>query len=168
MAEKDFAQIPEELSNMVSSLVLFLNSAVFMSMSRHHRQKVMEQIPSLPSDELSFLAQMFSKDAKNYHVWTYRTWLVRHFSLWDGELPYVETLLEEDVRNNSAWNHRWYVVFGRYMDPKKHSIKNGDSDAEVEPEIFDREIMYTEKKIDLAPQNQSPWNYLKGVLTRKG
>ena len=57
---------------------------------------------------------MFSSDAKNYHVWSYRQWLVRRFSLWDqGELEETEHLIDEDVRNNSAWNHRWFVVFGR-------------------------------------------------------
>ena len=57
---------------------------------------------------------MFKSDAKNYHVWSYRQWLVRRFDLWDqGELGETERLIDEDLRNNSAWNHRWFVVFGR-------------------------------------------------------
>ncbi len=111
---------------------------------------------------------MFTKDAKNYHVWSYRQWLVRHFSLWDAELPYIEELLRADVRNNSAWNHRWFVVFARHTDPEKHSIKNGGADSEVEPEIVEREIEYTKAAILMAPQNQSPWNYLRGVLRKQG
>ena len=111
---------------------------------------------------------MFAKDAKNYHVWSYRQWLVRHFSLWDTELPYVETLLQQDVRNNSAWNHRWFVVFARYANPQKHSIKYADADGEVSAEILEREMEYTKGKIHLAPQNQSPWNYLRGVLRKDG
>ena len=59
---------------------------------------------------------MFQQDSKNYHVWSYRQWLVRHFDLWDTELPDVEELIDEDVRNNSAWNHRYFVVFGRGKD----------------------------------------------------
>ena len=111
---------------------------------------------------------MFEKDAKNYHVWSYRQWLVRHFSLWDTELPYIEELLEADVRNNSAWNHRWFVVFGRHTDPEKHSIKNNDAYSEVPPEIVEREINYAKAAISLAPQNQSPWLYLRGVLRKQG
>ncbi|KAL9127431.1 MAG: hypothetical protein Q9217_003700 [Psora testacea] len=128
----------------------------------------MAHVSPLPATELPFLTRMFSKDAKNYHVWSYRQWLVRHFSLWDTELPYIEMLLQQDVRNNSAWNHRWFVVFARYTDPEKHSIKNGDADKEVEPEVVEREIAYSKEKITLAPQNQSPWNYLRGVLRKKG
>jgi protein farnesyltransferase/geranylgeranyltransferase type-1 subunit alpha len=58
---------------------------------------------------------MFEQDSKNYHVWSYRQWLVKRFGLWDnaGEMESVERLLEVDVRNNSAWNHRWFLNFGR-------------------------------------------------------
>jgi protein farnesyltransferase/geranylgeranyltransferase type-1 subunit alpha len=110
---------------------------------------------------------MFAKDAKNYHVWSYRQWLVRHFSLWDSELPYLEKLLQEDVRNNSAWNHRWFVVFGRYDTPNTGSDRAATGQG-LDPEVIKREIDYTKSSILLAPQNQSPWNYLRGVLKRQG
>ena len=128
----------------------------------------MSRIDSLPSNELSFLTRMFSKDVKNYHVWSYRQWLVRHFSLWDTELSYVESMISLDVRNNSAWNHRWFVVFDKHTDPEKHSIKDNNAESEVEPEVLEREIEYSKDKILMAPQNQSPWNYMRGVLRKKG
>lgn len=152
----------------------------------------MTHIPTLPPTEIAFLARMFNQDAKNYHVWSYRHWLVRHFSLWDSELPYIESLLQEDVRNNSAWNHRWFVVFCRYTDPAVHSIKDlnnepaavatatalagGDTEAigtgnkkiKIDPAIIEREIEYAKQAIRIAPQNQSPWNYLRGVLRNQG
>ena len=128
----------------------------------------MARIPSLPSEEISFLSKMFSKDAKNYHVWSYRQWLVRHFSLWDSELPYIEEFIRLDVRNNSAWNHRWFVVFGRFTDPEKDSIENNSEDSEINPGLLDREVQYAKERILLAPQNQSPWNYLRGILRKKG
>lgn len=123
----------------------------------------MARIPTLPPTEIPFLARTLSKDAKNYHVWSYRQWLVRHFSLWDTELPYVETLLRSDVRNNSAWNHRWYVVFGRPSPEGEVGEKQG-----VSTEVVDREIEYAKLAIWQAPQNQSPWNYLRGVLKKSG
>ena len=128
----------------------------------------MSHIPTIPPTETQFLAFMFDQDAKNYHVWSYRQWLVRHFSLWGSELPYVEHLLQSDVRNNSAWNHRWFIVFARHTDPQKHSVKNDDADSEVPLETIEREIEYTKAAISTAPQNQSPWNYLRGVLRKKG
>lgn len=109
---------------------------------------------------------MFSKDSKNYHVWSYRQWLVRHFSLWDSELPYIDSLLAEDIRNNSVWNHRWFVVFSRYADPTKGT--GADAAAiPADPEIVEREIQYAKDKIRLAPQNESPWRYLRGVVKKR-
>ena len=116
----------------------------------------MSQLTTLPSTELPFLAQMFAKDAKNYHVWSYRQWLVRHFSLWDSELEYVESLLDSDIRNNSAWNHRWFIIFGR------------NDEKEISEEIFEREVKFAKEAIRKAPQNQSPWNYIRGVLRKRG
>lgn len=158
----------------------------------------MSHIPTLPPTELPFLARMFAQDAKNYHVWSYRQWLVRHFALWDTELPYIDDLLRDDVRNNSAWNHRWFVVFCRNADPATYSIvkdevpskatatstpaaaaaagggggeKEGEttssSSLEIDPEIIDREIAYAKSAIQLAPQNQSSWTYLRGILRRR-
>lgn len=157
---------------------------------RHHRQFIMSNIATLPPSEIAFLARMFNQDAKNYHVWSYRHWLVRHFSLWDSELPYIESLLVEDVRNNSAWNHRWFVVFCRDTDPAVHTIQDlnnesaagttaaagveteaigrGNNKIKVDPATIEREIEYAKQAIRAAPQNQSPWNYLRGVLRNQG
>ena len=181
---------------------------------------------------------MLSRDAKNYHVWSYRQWLVRHFSLWDtwtnpspslshspsqgkdpkqgqghgqdqdqkpDEIVFIENLLTQDVRNNSAWNHRWFVVFGRYELPasgkasssspsnsnndqpnsKPKTSVNDDNDKK-EPYntlrerekasanairgtgILERELAFTKAKIELAPQNPSPWNYFRGILRLQG
>jgi protein farnesyltransferase/geranylgeranyltransferase type-1 subunit alpha len=110
---------------------------------------------------------MLAEDAKNYHIWSYRQWLVRHFALWPAgtdtadtstELGFVEDLLRADVRNNSAWNHRFYVIFGR----------DDGAAAPVPEAIWAREIAFAKAKIADAPQNQSAWNYLKGVLRRRG
>lgn len=125
----------------------------------------MSHIATLPTTEIPFLSLMFSLDAKNYHVWSYRQWLVRHFSLWDSELPTINTLLAQDVFNNSAWNHRWFVLFCRRVDPNLHSIKA--SPAVFDPEdkhLVEEEIIYVKEKIYVAPQNQSSWAYLRAIL----
>lgn len=49
-------------------------------------------------------------DAKNYHAWSHRQWVLSTYGLWDKEMEFVDRLLEDDVRNNSVWNHRYYVV----------------------------------------------------------
>lgn len=107
---------------------------------------------------------MLALDTKNYHVWSYRQWLVQRFDLWEDaeEWSYVQRMIEDDVRNNSAWNHRWFLCFGQYAEEeqKEHGIKVVDED------VIDREMMFAMKKVELAPNNESPWNYLRGVMER--
>lgn len=119
----------------------------------HHRQMVVERLGKCEG-EREFIGKMMELDAKNYHVWSYRQWLVKRFGLWDdGEVEAVEELLKQDVRNNSAWNHRWYVVFGRPEGEKRFGDKG----------IVDGEMRFAMEKVRLAPQNQSPWNYIRGL-----
>jgi len=69
--------------------------------------------------------------------------------LYENELEYVEKLLSEDVRNNSAWNQRYFIV----------SNTTGFPDIVVQ-----REVCFTITKIKLVKNNESSWNYLRGVL----
>jgi protein farnesyltransferase/geranylgeranyltransferase type-1 subunit alpha len=145
----------------------------------HHRYLLMEHYhPQIASDaeasarlarsETEFLTKMLAEDTKNYHVWSYRQYLVRKLGMFNlQELLSTQNLIETDVRNNSAWSHRFFVVFS---DPKcctagKHAT---EADDKVPAETVDREIKYAKEKISLAPQNQAAWNYLKGVLTKGG
>lgn len=124
----------------------------------------MSHSTTVPASERPFLTEMLAMDSKNYHVWSYRQWLVEHFSLWDDpeEWACVERMIEADVRNNSAWNHRWFLCFGQHAEEeaKEHGVKVVDED------IVDREVGFAMDKIVLAPANESPWNYLRGVMAR--
>lgn len=145
----------------------------------HHRQLLIDHLyPTISSDpralqqlaesEIDFMTQMFDEDSKNYHVWSYRQYLVRKLNLFnEAELKSIETLLRTDVRNNSAWSHRFYVVFS---DPK-HTTPGSratEHDPKIPDETIDREIEFSKAATFEAPQNQSPWNYLRGVLRKGG
>ena len=104
------------------------------------------------SREKEFTKYVLLNDSKNYHAWQYRQWFVRKFDLFDGEIDYTNNLLLNDVRNNSAWNHRYYV-----MD-KLNKLKDRNSDE------FKKEIEFVVDKIRTAPNNESSWNYLVGIL----
>ena len=91
------------------------------------------------------------------------------------ELLATDALITTDVRNNSAWNHRYFVTFG--LDEllaieksptgiRKHILESGV--LVVDQDLVDREINYAKDHISWAPQNPSPWNYLRGVLKRAG
>lgn len=101
---------------------------------------------------------MLEQDSKNYHVWSYRQWLVQRFDLFasDDELRWTEAMIDDDVRNNSAWNHRWFLVVGGPGAPLEN------------PRLVERELAYAKCAIRKAPQNQSPWNYIKGVVRTAG
>ncbi|KAJ2985140.1 hypothetical protein NUW58_g5694 [Xylaria curta] len=146
----------------------------------HHRQLLMDlyyptlqsdegAVKALALDEHSFLTDILDKDTKNYHVWSYRQYLVRKLGLWDSddEINSIELMISHDVRNNSAWSHRFFLVFGNpaQSTPNSHATEH---DPKVPADIIDREISYAQDKIGLAPQNQSPWNYLRGVLVKGG
>ncbi|KAJ3336297.1 CAAX geranylgeranyltransferase alpha subunit [Kappamyces sp. JEL0680] len=117
----------------------------------HARRALMEQATT-PMAELSFINSLLAEDSKNYHAWAYRQWVVSTFSLWDWELQDIERLIQEDVRNNSAWNQRFFVVNNRPSPVFDDSVLIG-------------ELEYALKWIDMAASNESPWNYLQGVLT---
>lgn len=123
----------------------------------HHRMLIVDKLNSCEG-EADFVERMFERDAKNYHVWSYRQWMVRRFGLWEaGELEFTEKLLEQDVRNNSAWNHRWYVINGREADGVP-----GITDQKIR----EREVEFAKAAIAKAPQNQCPWNYLRGIARK--
>ncbi|KAG8454413.1 hypothetical protein GDO86_000873 [Hymenochirus boettgeri] len=115
----------------------------------HHRRVLVELLKD-PSEELQFTAEILSQDAKNYHAWQHRQWVIQEFNMWDNELQYVDLLLARDLRNNSAWNQRYFVI----------SSTTGYSD----PVILDREVQYSIKMIEVAPHNESAWNYLRGSV----
>lgn len=115
---------------------------------------------------------MLEEDTKNYHVWSYRQYLVLKLGLWTpAELVSTQNLIEDDLRNNSAWSHRFFLSFS---DPAASSSGDKDKlpptahDPKVPESIIDREINYAKDKILLAPQNQSAWNYLRGALNKGG
>ena len=43
---------------------------------RYHRQKVVEWSKE-PSAELELTAGVFEEDAKNYHAWQHRQWVIK-------------------------------------------------------------------------------------------
>nr|CAG4638551.1 EOG090X08PK [Cyclestheria hislopi] len=114
----------------------------------HHRKVLVEWIGD-PSLELRLTEIILSQDAKNYHAWQHRQWVLETYKLFEKELDFVEGLLEDDVRNNSAWTQRFYVV--------KQTTGFTEN-------IINRELKYTIDSLKKLCDNESAWNYLRGVL----
>lgn len=112
-----------------------------------HRRNVVELLQD-PSKELEFTEKILQQDSKNYHAWQYRQWVTKNFSLWDQEIEFVNNLITVDYKNNSAWNHRFFC------------LKNTDHSESV----LNREIDYCFEKLNLNINNESVWNYLRGLV----
>lgn len=150
--------------------------------TRHHRTGLVSLLTSPPPDEQTFLADILDLDTKNYHVWSYRQWLVTRFPQYlnqsgpgPSEVDLMDMMIDDDVFNNSAWNHRYFVLFGHAEiaaigsgNRRDRSTWNGTTALTVDEALIDAEIAYAQDKIELAPQNGSSWNYLKGVLQFAG
>ena len=102
--------------------------------------------------ELQYTADVLATDAKNYHAWSHRQWLVQSASKWDGEITFVNGLLDQDARNNSAWNHRWFC------------ISRGSSLAWTTETLLE-EVSAVHHRVKSGPSlNEAAWNYLGGLL----
>ncbi len=61
--------------------------------------------------EFGVIKEILMDDAKNYHAWQYRRWLVDFFNRpVEQELEVCDFMLIDDAFNNSAWNHRFYCM----------------------------------------------------------
>jgi|TARA_B100000524_G_scaffold347032_1_gene248237 protein farnesyltransferase/geranylgeranyltransferase type-1 subunit alpha len=76
--------------------------------------------------------------------------VLSRFGRWDKELEFIDGLLEADVRNNSAWSHRYFVL------EKTADLRSAD--------CVNQEVEYARGHILLAPNNVSPWNYIRGLV----
>ncbi|KAJ2047478.1 CAAX geranylgeranyltransferase alpha subunit [Coemansia sp. RSA 455] len=121
----------------------------------HESQDQKVQNPAI-RNELQFVGEVIDNDSKNFHAWSHRQLVVRSYGIWDQEMAYVETQINQDVRNNSAWNQRYFVL----------TANQSADEFVLSEEVADREIGYAVEKIKLAPNNESPWSYVIGLLTR--
>ncbi|EUB62378.1 Protein farnesyltransferase/geranylgeranyltransferase type-1 subunit alpha [Echinococcus granulosus] len=100
--------------------------------------------------EFELIREILADDAKNYHAWQYRRWLVDFFSVpVKCELKFCEHMILDDSLNNSAWNHRFYTV-----------IEEGLDDT-----VFDREMNYAVTQLKSMPHNECACNYLLGLIS---
>jgi protein farnesyltransferase/geranylgeranyltransferase type-1 subunit alpha len=113
-----------------------------------HRKILIEKTQD-SSREKKMLDSIFDDEPKNFHAWCHRIWVVRRFDLYEGEYEFVNYMLDQDIRNNSVWNYRYFL----FNHTKEKSIEN-----------FTSEIEYTLDKIKQVPANESPYNYIRGLI----
>lgn len=60
----------------------------------------------------------------------------------------MDRLIAADLRNNSAWNQRYFVL----------------NHTGFTPEVIQYELNYVMNRIQLVKNNESTWNFLRGLL----
>lgn len=143
----------EALHSDMSAELAFVTRAALASPKTYqiwyHRRVVVERLGDA-SHEKAFTERVLADDSKNYHAWSHRQFVLQHFGLWEGELQFVEGLLDDDVRNNSAWNQRWFVV--------------KSTTGYEAPGVMQRELDFAMRYARQAPNNESPVNYIRGIM----
>ncbi|KAG0329128.1 CAAX geranylgeranyltransferase alpha subunit [Podila humilis] len=136
-------------STTLSNLSTVADGIPYNDLSELHKEAARKAVKV----ELDFIAAAVEDDAKNYHAWSYRQWVLKHFGpgpWWGEELEYIDELLAIDIRNNSAWNQRFYAF--------------SQGPLGLTQENVEKEVEYTKNKIERTPSNESPWVYLAGIL----
>lgn len=104
-----------------------------------------------PTRELKFTESVLRGDAKNYHAWQHRQWVVYNFDLFNNyEVDYSTQMLTDDLRNNSAWNYRYFII-------------SNLSDAFKDQKVLNEEIEFAKQAIMKLACNESSWGYLNGL-----
>jgi protein farnesyltransferase/geranylgeranyltransferase type-1 subunit alpha len=101
------------------------------------------------TQEMAYTEKVLEEDSKNYHVWAHRQWVVETQNFWEEELLYTARLISADFRNNSAWNERYFVITRNYQ-------------KDLNPEEILNQITFAFEWVKKAPNNQSPWSFIKG------
>ena len=113
-----------------------------------------DYIKDLIDNELIFMESIFESDAKNYHGWSHKIWLIERYELWTEmrHVEFIEQLLDDDVNNNSVWSFRYFLMERRNLGMFSKASVN-------------MELHYTiERRIPQDWRNEAAWTYLRGYL----
>ena len=108
--------------------------------------------------ELAIVEKMLNRDARNFHAWDYRRYVIssmpesdRRSS--DSELAYTTSKIEQNFSNFSAWHQRTKVLGTIWRD-------HPDVEAAAKPEEFEfvRNALWTD------PGDQSAWLYHRWLI----
>lgn len=180
-AEKTHSSMPGRLERFVAEEQRFLASILSLDTKNYHvwsyRQWLCTRFPAILLPTYKTVQLITSIDTKSAPDISPRPSITPSYTS-HSEVVENEKMIVDDIRNNSAWSHRYFLLFGqvelsysttyglilKQVNNKQLLQKSGLLDTN----LVLAEIEYTKGKIRLAPQNASPWNYLRGVLNHGG
>ncbi|KXS11014.1 protein prenylyltransferase [Gonapodya prolifera JEL478] len=131
----------------------------------NHRQWVLQTLPHPEKEiarDLALVAAMLNLDARNFHGWDYRRYLIafRDPAIPNGistpktEFDYTTKKIDQNFSNYSAWHYRSTVL--------NKAFASGGLEEQLEKDFeLVRSAIYTE------PADQSAWLYQRWLLGRQ-
>lgn len=126
----------------------------------NHRVWCLENYPNSPLKiwltELGILSKLLEMDARNFHGWHYRRFIVRNLerikqeSLDYDEFAYTTKKINQNISNFSAWFQRTALIENMI---ERNEISNIDS-------FIDSELEYIKNAMFTDAEDQSVWTYL--------
>ncbi|KAH9951293.1 rab-protein geranylgeranyltransferase [Amylocystis lapponica] len=159
--------LSEELSLTTASLKLHPKVYVIWT----HRRWCLENVPDGPSEtdpngwrsaywnkELYVVEKMLDADARNFHAWNYRRYVLASMPIKrpeQNELAYTTRKIEANFSNFSAWHQRSKVLTSLWEAGKVDPHASREEEFELV-----RNAMYTD------PADQSVWIYHRWLVSR--
>ncbi|ODV95827.1 hypothetical protein PACTADRAFT_49274 [Pachysolen tannophilus NRRL Y-2460] len=118
------------------------------------KDKSLEDLKKIISDELLFTMTQLKKFPKCYCIWNHRVWMLSYdkkISNWDIELMTVSKMLDLDSRNFHGWHYRRFII-----SSMESLIDKDDLYSLVLINL--KELSYTSKMINRNISNYSAWH----------
>ncbi|KAL0947363.1 hypothetical protein HGRIS_013479 [Hohenbuehelia grisea] len=109
------------------------------------------------SEEMRAVEKMLDKDARNFHAWSYRRYVLANSPTsrpLSSELAYTMRKIESNFSNFSAWHQRSKIYSKLWEDASSEEVRKA---KETEFELV-RNAMYTD------PDDQSVWMYHRWLI----
>jgi len=136
----------------------------------NHRRWCLEHVPAGPegepqgwkkanwAQELRAVEKMLDADARNFHAWNYRRYVLASMPVKrseQSELAYTTRKIEANFSNFSAWHQRSKVLTSLWDAGKLDPVKSRDEEFDLV-----KNAMYTD------PADQSVWIYHRWLISR--
>ncbi|KAI0093932.1 rab-protein geranylgeranyltransferase [Irpex rosettiformis] len=162
-------QINDVLSGDLDMTTAFLKQHPKIYAIWNHRRWCLEQVPEGPTEadpngwkmanwkkELYVVEKMLDVDARNFHAWNYRRYVLASMPVHrseQSELDYTTRKIEANFSNFSAWHQRSKVLTTLWETGKANPAQNREEELELV-----RNAMYTD------PFDQSVWIYHRWLI----
>jgi len=169
------ASSPEDVNNMLATELSMTTTALKAHPKVYwvwnHRQWCLENVPDGPGEEgaerygwkkanwdreLFVVEKMLDADARNFHAWNYRRYVLASMPVPRteiSELAYTTRKIEANFSNFSAWHQRSKVYTSLWDSGKLDAAKCREEEFELV-----RNAMYTD------PNDQSVWMYHRWLI----